>query len=36
MPTIDLHEKAFPEETITKVAIFQDYAKAWIPTFVLS
>ena len=36
MPTIDLHEKPFPEETITKLSIFENYAKAWIPTFVMS
>lgn len=36
MPTKDLHEKAFHEETITKLCIFQDYAKAWIPTFLMS
>lgn len=36
MPTIDLHEKPFTEETITKLTIFEDYAKAWIPTFIMT
>ena len=36
MSTIDLHEKPFSEETITKLSIFEDYAKAWIPTFVMA
>ena len=32
----DLHEKPFDETTIAKLEIFEDYAKAWIPTFVMS
>lgn len=36
MPTKDLHEKPFTEETITKLEIFENYAKAWIPTFIMS
>lgn len=36
MPTIDLHEKPFTEETLTKLSIFEDYAKVWIPTFIMS
>lgn len=36
MPTINLHEKPFTEETITKLSIFEDYAKAWLPTFIMS
>ena len=35
MPYRDLHSKPFDETTITKLEIFQDYAKAWIPTFVM-
>jgi three-Cys-motif partner protein len=36
MPYKDLHEKPFDEGTITKLEIFEDYAKEWIPTFVMS
>lgn len=36
MPRKDLHEKPFDETTIAKLEIFEDYAQAWIPTFVLS
>lgn len=32
----DLHATPFDETTITKLEIFEDYAKAWIPTFVMS
>jgi three-Cys-motif partner protein len=32
----DLHEKPFDEGTITKLEIFENYAKEWIPTFVMS
>lgn len=32
----DLHKKAFDEETIAKLEIFEDYAQAWVPTFVMS
>jgi three-Cys-motif partner protein len=35
MATIDLHSKPFDDSTITKLEIFEDYAKAWIPTFVM-
>lgn len=31
----DLHEDPFDESTIAKLEIFQDYAQAWIPTFVM-
>jgi len=31
----DLHENPFNESTITKLGIFEDYAQAWIPTFVM-
>jgi three-Cys-motif partner protein len=36
MPTKDLHETPFDQETITKLEIFESYAQEWIPTFVLS
>jgi three-Cys-motif partner protein len=32
----DLHENPFDETTIAKLELFEDYAKAWIPTFVMS
>ena len=35
MGSINLHEKPFGGETITKLEIFEDYAQAWIPTFVM-
>lgn len=35
MPIKDLHEKPFDESTIAKLEIFEDYAQAWIPTFVM-
>ncbi len=35
MPRKDLHEKPFDESTIDKLEIFEDYAQAWIPTFVM-
>lgn len=35
MPAKDLHEEPFDEGTITKLEIFEDYARAWIPTFVM-
>ena len=31
----DLHAEPFDESTIFKLGIFEDYAKAWIPTFVM-
>jgi len=31
----NLHEKPFDETTIAKLQIFEDYAQAWIPTFVM-
>jgi hypothetical protein len=30
----DLHEKPFDETTIAKLEIFEDYAQAWLPTFI--
>jgi three-Cys-motif partner protein len=35
MPYKDLHDKPFDEETLAKLSIFEDYAQAWIPTFVM-
>lgn len=35
MPAKDLHEEPFDDGTITKLEIFEDYARAWIPTFVM-
>lgn len=32
----DLHDEPFDENTIIKLEIFEDYASAWIPTFVMS
>lgn len=31
----DLHSEPFDEGTIAKLEIFEDYAQAWIPTFVM-
>ncbi|MCB0703435.1 MAG: three-Cys-motif partner protein TcmP [Candidatus Kapaibacterium sp.] len=35
MSSINLHSKEFDRSTITKLEIFEDYAQAWIPTFVM-
>ncbi len=35
MPFVDLHTKPFDNGTIAKLEIFEDYAEAWIPTFVM-
>lgn len=35
MSAIDLHSKPFDEETITKLEIFENYAQAWLPTFIM-
>ena len=32
----DLHKKPFGKETIAKLEIFEDYADAWLPAFVMS
>ncbi len=32
----NLHDKPFDETTITKLEIFEDYAQAWLPTFVMA
>lgn len=31
----DLHDEPFDSGTLAKLEIFEDYAKAWIPTFVM-
>jgi three-Cys-motif partner protein len=36
MPQKDLHSRPFDEGTITKLEIFENYAKEWIPTFVMN
>ncbi len=36
MTSRDLHKAPFDEGTIAKLEIFEDYAEAWIPTFVMS
>lgn len=36
MPGRDLHSKPFSEETKTKLAIFESYAREWLPTFIMS
>lgn len=35
MPYKDLHQAPFTVSTITKLEIFEDYAEAWLPTFVM-
>lgn len=35
MPIKNLHEKPFDESTIAKLEIFEDYAKAWLPVFIM-
>jgi len=35
MPAKNLHSKPFDDGTITKLEIFEKYAEAWIPTFVM-
>ena len=31
----NIHSEPFDKGTITKLEIFEDYAQAWIPTFVM-
>lgn len=31
----DLHEEPFDEGTVAKLEIFEDYAQAWLPTFIM-
>lgn len=35
MPHKDLHDKPFDQTTKAKLEIFEDYAQAWLPTFVM-
>lgn len=35
MPIKNLHNEPFDESTIAKLEIFEDYAQAWLPTFVM-
>lgn len=35
MASKNLHNEPFDESTIAKLEIFEDYAQAWIPTFVM-
>lgn len=35
MPIRNLHDEPFDESTIAKLELFEDYAQAWIPTFVM-
>ncbi|MGB3788313.1 MAG: three-Cys-motif partner protein TcmP [Phormidesmis sp.] len=35
MPIKNHHQEPFSQETIAKLEIFEDYAQAWIPTFVM-
>src|SRR6478735_2376069 len=35
MPYKDLHSSPFSISTITKLEIFEDYAEAWLPTFIV-
>ena len=35
MPIKNLHDEPFDESTVAKLEIFEDYAQAWIPTFVM-
>ena len=34
--SVDHHKKPFDEGTIAKLDIFEDYAEAWLPTFVMA
>src|SRR5690606_10668411 len=36
MPARDLHDNPFDDSTVAKLEIFEDYATAWLPTFVMS
>ncbi|HEV7644049.1 MAG TPA: three-Cys-motif partner protein TcmP [Pyrinomonadaceae bacterium] len=36
MPYKDLHDEPFDESTITKLEIFEDYAQAWLPVWIMS
>src|ERR1044072_1425536 len=36
MPYKDLYDEPFDESTITKLEIFEDYAQAWLPVWIMS
>lgn len=36
MPGKNLHREPFSEETITKLEIFESYAREWLPTFIMA
>lgn len=36
MPGLDHHRQPYDEGTLTKLELFEKYAEAWIPTFVMS
>lgn len=36
MPIKDLHKEPFSEETLTKLNIFENYIKAWLPVFIMT
>jgi three-Cys-motif partner protein len=36
MPSKNIHNRPFDKGTLAKLEIFEDYAQAWIPTFVMS
>lgn len=36
MPGKNLHDRPFDEETITKLEIFESYAREWLPTFIMA
>lgn len=36
MPGKNLHDEPFSEETITKLEIFESYAREWLPTFIMA
>ena len=36
MPVKDLHDKPFSDETITKLSIFEDYTREWLPVFIMT
>lgn len=36
MPGLDHHRQPYDEGTLCKLKLFEEYAKAWIPTFVMS
>lgn len=34
MPQLDIHSKPFDEATLTKLNIFEDYLRSWLPVFI--